>query len=156
GSITSDHWVMADRQRLQQVLLNLLSNAVKYNREGGWVGVSITEAAPKRIHLVVTDTGVGIAPDMMARLFTPFHRLGADLRGVEGTGLGLTLSEDLVEAMQGTLRAESEVGRGMTFTVELPGVSRPDSEPSAPESLGTAATARVVPTAILYIEDNLA
>jgi two-component system, sensor histidine kinase and response regulator len=154
-SVASDWCVMADRQRLQQVLLNLLSNAVKYNQEGGVVGAAIEAAASDRVRLVVTDTGDGIPPEMMARLFTPFDRLGAEQSAVDGTGLGLALSKRLVEAMGGTLQAESVVGRGTTFTVELPCAPRPAFmvAPRAPILEPEVARARGT---ILYIEDNLA
>src|SRR5882724_4607677 len=119
-AVAGDDHVMADRQRLQQVLLNLLSNAVKYNCDDGRVEVSCTKAGSGSIRLAIRDTGRGIAPGMLERLYTPFERLGADRSGVEGTGLGLALSRRLVEAMHGTLHVESTVGEGTTFAVELP------------------------------------
>src|SRR5712692_3889470 len=112
AAIACDGHVMADRQRLQQVLLNLLSNAVKYNREGGTVSVSCDRGPAGRFRLTVADTGPGIAPERMHRLFTPFDRLDAPETSVEGTGLGLALSKGLVELMGGALRAESTLGHG--------------------------------------------
>jgi hypothetical protein len=113
---------MADRQRLAQVLLNLLSNAVKYNRPDGRVWVTVEAAPPE-------DGGgpggvadrrarhrSGIPPERMEELFVPFSRLGADASEVEGTGLGLALSQRLTEAMGGAWRCESTVGVGSTFT----------------------------------------
>src|SRR5439155_1090421 len=85
--------VMADRQRLQQVLLNLLSNAVKYNRPEGAVTVSCDAAPSGRCRLTVTDTGPGIAPERMHRLFTPFDPLDVPEGSIEGTGVGLALSK---------------------------------------------------------------
>src|SRR5207245_1008492 len=85
--------VLADRQRLQQVLLNLLSNGVKYNRAGGTVTVACRESPASRLRIEVTDTGPGITADKLARLFTPFDRLGAEASAVEGTGLGLAVSK---------------------------------------------------------------
>src|SRR6202030_1204396 len=105
-----DRIVRADFQRLKQVLLNLLSNAIKYNREGGTVVVSCAEAAGAMLRISVTDTGPGIAPEKMHRLFAPFDRLDEEQKGEEGTGLGLTLSKGLVEAMQGTMGVESSLG----------------------------------------------
>ena len=70
--------------------------------------------------IVVTDTGPGLSADEMARLFRPFDRLGAEQSEVQGTGMGLALSKGLVEAMDGSLTAESVEGQGTTFTVELP------------------------------------
>jgi signal transduction histidine kinase/CheY-like chemotaxis protein len=149
--------VLADRQRLQQVLLNLLSNAAKYNRPGGSVTVSCRRLAGSVARLQVRDTGEGIAPDKLERLFTPFDRLGAEGSGVEGTGLGLALSKHLVEAMGGVLRAESQAGVGSAFSVELPVVPAPvaiDDGPAvaAPEDERDGSR---LPVKVLYIEDNL-
>src|SRR6266436_3599334 len=117
--------VLADRQRLQQVLLNLLSNGVKYNRAGGTVTVACRETTARWLRIEVTDTGQGITADKLARLFTPFDRLGAEASAVEGTGLGLALSKSLVEAMGGTLKVRSEPEVGCTFSVELAVVAGP-------------------------------
>jgi PAS domain S-box-containing protein len=148
-------WVRADRQRLKQVVLNLLANAVKYNRDGGTVAVR-GEASEARVRLAVQDTGLGIAPEQLGRVFTPFDRLGAETGSVEGTGLGLALSKGLVEAMGGTLRVESTVAVGSTFWVELPLAQAPGA-PSGTAENGTAAEIRVAggrPRTILYVEDN--
>ena len=98
-----DWHVMADRQRLKQVFLNLLANAVKYNRAGGTVTILCEKVAEERVRISVNDTGPGVAPEHMERLFTPFDRLGADATGIEGTGIGLALSKRLVELMGGLL-----------------------------------------------------
>jgi len=155
--------VMTDRERLQQVLLNLLSNAVKYNRDNGTVTVSWEMAADGGVSIDVTDTGIGIAPDQMSRLFTPFERLGAELTGVEGTGLGLILVRRLVEALGGTLSVQSEQGHGTTFRVELawagPSAVLPSPLPPAFAGVdrrgGSRPTADRAPS-VLYIEDDLA
>ena len=117
-AIDDELHVLADRQRLQQVLLNLLSNAIKYNRPGGSVAVSCRGVTGDRLRIAVTDTGPGHPADKLARLFTPFDRLGAEASAVEGTGLGLALSKALVEAMGGTLRVQSQQGVGSTFSVD--------------------------------------
>jgi signal transduction histidine kinase/CheY-like chemotaxis protein len=149
--------VLGDRQRLQQVFLNLLSNAIKYNRPRGTVTIVCRPAAEDRLRIEVTDTGEGIGADKLARLFTPFDRLGAEASGVEGTGLGLTLSKSLVEAMGGTLLAHSEPGTGSTFSVDLRQVPGPSATGGVPgaglEQPTPDASAR--PRRILYIEDNL-
>ena len=148
--------VLADRQRLKQVLLNLLSNAVKYNREGGEVRVAGTTAAAPLTRIEVADTGLGIAPGDVERAFSAFERLGAETTDVEGTGLGLALTKRLIEAMGGTIGVESEVGRGTTFWIDLPEVSALDAavpeqrRPAPPASVPLRTDARTV----LYIEDN--
>jgi signal transduction histidine kinase/ActR/RegA family two-component response regulator len=145
--------VIADRQRLKQILLNLLSNAIKYNREAGEVRIALHANGDARLAISVTDTGAGLSEQQLCMLFEPFERLGAEHRNIEGTGLGLALSRRLAEAMEGTIEVQSTPGEGSTFSVHLP-----------------AATARVHAEAddehvaqqpicgerkILYIEDNL-
>lgn len=114
-----DFYVIANDLRLRQVLLNLLSNAIKYNREGGEVEIFCRPKTGNRIAIAVRDTGLGIAPEDLPKLFTPFERLGANSLGIEGTGLGLALAQQMVNAMDGTLNVESAVGSGSTFTIEL-------------------------------------
>jgi CheY-like chemotaxis protein len=111
--------VRADRQRLRQVLLNLGSNAVKYNEPGGTVAFRTSPAPDGRIRFSVHDTGPGIAAEQQDLLFVPFSRLGAERSGVEGTGVGLALSKQLVEVMGGTIGVDSAPGHGSTFWVEL-------------------------------------
>ena len=156
GAADERQHVLADRQRLQQVLLNLLSNAVKYNRTGGTVAVSCEEILGERLRILVRDTGHGISPDKLDRLFTPFDRLGAEGTGVEGTGLGLALSKHLVDVMGGTLDVTSQVGVGSTFAVELPLTAAPVE---ALEPRGGSPTVDPAPPdarmVVLYIEDNL-
>jgi PAS domain S-box-containing protein len=154
GAAFDGRFVLADRQRLQQVLLNLLSNAVKYNHEGGGVTVSCADGAGGWLGIAVADTGSGIAPDKLERLFTPFDRLGAEQGDVEGTGLGLVLSKRLVEAMGGRLLVDSRQGSGSTFTIELPASSEPTGLSSGTDAATTPA-ARGRGT-VLYIEDNVA
>nr|MBA2460445.1 HAMP domain-containing histidine kinase [Actinomycetota bacterium] len=115
----TDACVQADRQRLKQILLNLLSNAVKYNRTNGRVEIGLERRAGERLRITVSDTGAGIAREQLERLFAPFERLDADAGQVEGTGLGLTLSKGLAEAMGGQLGVDSRLGAGSTFWVEL-------------------------------------
>lgn len=147
-------WVMADRQRLRQVLINLLSNAVKYNRQGGTVDVSAA-TSDGSVRIEVRDTGIGLAPSAVTRLFTPFERLGAEGGDVEGTGLGLSLSKAIIEAMGGQIGAESVLHTGSTFWIELPAAAPTEGADSSTPSL----TIQAVPTAptgaaVLYVEDN--
>src|SRR5687767_11967141 len=109
-SVDGDLHVSADRHRLEQVVLNLLANAVKYNRPGGEVRLDCRVDSDGLVRVVVEDTGIGIPEADLERIFLPFERLVSTTSEVEGTGLGLTLSRRLVEAMGGTLTARSEVG----------------------------------------------
>jgi signal transduction histidine kinase len=114
--------VRADREKLQQVLLNLLSNAVKFTRGGGHVETSC-RPTEREVAIRVHDTGRGIPAEKLTAIFEPFVQLDARLtRTEEGVGLGLAISRDLARGMGGDLTAESEVGRGSTFTLMLPRV----------------------------------
>lgn len=113
-------WALADQRRLKQVLLNLISNAIKYNRAGGSVTLQAFADGDDWIRIEVIDTGVGMTAEELTRLFTPFERLDAARRGVEGNGLGLAVSKGLAEAMGGSLDAVSSPGVGSAFTVRLP------------------------------------
>ncbi len=152
----SDVHVLADRQRLKQVLLNLLSNAIKYNREWGTVTIS-HRMTPEGEHRVdVTDTGAGIDPAHLDHLFIPFERLGAEQTGVEGTGIGLALSKRLTELMAGQIGVESRLGEGSTFWVQLPQAESPiDELQRAEQGLEVPAEWGGSPRKVLYIEDNL-
>jgi hypothetical protein len=110
--------VAADRTRLKQVLLNLLSNAVKYNRAGGAVTVR-AGADAGRVRLEVSDTGLGIAPEHLARLFEPFQRGAHGQSSIEGTGIRLAVCKSLVELMGGRIDVHSAPGKGSLFGVEL-------------------------------------
>jgi PAS domain S-box-containing protein len=145
-----DPHVVADRQRLQQVLLNLLSNAVKYNREGGSVRCTTRSVGIERLRIAVSDDGMGMSKEELERLFVPFERLGVEGTGVEGTGLGLALSKQLVDVMIGTLSVESVPGSGSTFTVELPLGTPPDASWPVEDAAPVTPTTRTV----LCIDDN--
>ena len=149
--------VLADRQRFKQVLLNLLNNAVKYTPFCGGVTVSYNVNGNDKVRVLVSDTGPGIPPEKLARLFTPFDRLGAEQSAVEGTGLGLALSQRLMQAMGGSIGADSAVGKGSTFWIELPRTKSPlEKLPVRNEANGAReSTSQSRIRSILYIEDNL-
>jgi signal transduction histidine kinase len=145
--------VRADANALEQVLINLLSNGIKYNRQGGRLTVKYRNEDTGEI--TVDDTGHGLTASQIARLFEPFNRLDAAQSGIQGTGLGLTISRQLVEAMRGTLQVWSEVDVGSCFRVALPrarGMCAKDAETiplDTPSQWSTVDGFRV-----LYIEDD--
>ncbi|NOQ36332.1 MAG: PAS domain S-box protein [Methylococcaceae bacterium] len=111
-------FIAADKVKLKQVINNLLSNAIKYNRPKGLVIISIVEENAK-VRLLVKDTGKGIAKNAMKDLFTPFNRLGAESGSIEGTGIGLTITQKLVEMMNGKILVSSKLNEGTSFTIEF-------------------------------------
>ncbi|GAA0580078.1 ATP-binding protein [Caenispirillum bisanense] len=148
--------VRADYTRLKQVLLNLLSNAVKYNRDGGRLTLAIGPGAPATMRFSVSDTGRGIPADRQGELFQPFNRLGAETTEVEGTGIGLTLTRELVERMGGAIGFVSEAEVGSTFWVDIPLSEAKDLIP-ADDGEAAAAEPELAATRslrVLYIEDN--
>ena len=174
--------VVADRQRLKQVILNLLSNAVKYNRPGGGVRIacspgeagaeppsSLATTPPWRV--TVSDDGPGIPEDKRARLFLPFERLGAEHSSVAGSGLGLALSKRLMEAMDGDIGLDGVSAGGSTFWLQLPAAAgeadlppvgaprlvEPTEQTGTPllPTRHTPAGSRSAPRTVLMIEDNL-
>ena len=136
----TDACVLADRERLKQVLLNLLSNAIKHNHRGGQVGMQV-DADGGHVRIGVSDTGPGLDAQQQERLFHAFERLNPERGTAEGAGIGLALSKRLVELMRGSIGLDSEVGRGSCFWVRL---ERTDARVAAPADAGT----------VLYIEDN--
>ncbi|MDP2805104.1 MAG: ATP-binding protein [Gallionellaceae bacterium] len=112
--------VVADRRRLKQVFINLMSNGIKYNRENGQLHIEVKPMAAGKIRILVIDSGLGIAADRLPELFEPFNRLGAESGEIEGSGIGLTITRRILEAMNGTINVESQVGVGSTFWIELP------------------------------------
>lgn len=157
-------YVLADLQRLRQVLLNLLGNAIKYNREGGHVDVAVS-VRDGRTSFAVTDTGYGIDPSYVERVFLPFERVPDHILYVQGTGLGLPVARGLSEAMGGTLRlARSTVGVGSTFVLELEAAVSPVwGTGSAGDGFGPSAgvggdlgaqLAALGSAVVLYADDN--
>ena len=160
GPDPPDCYVFADRQRSKQVLLNLLSNAIKYNRAGGTVTVTcVTRPAESgaTVGIAVSDTGIGIPAGDLQRLFIPFERLGAIATDIEGTGIGLALSQRLARAMGGDIAVSSCVGQGSTFRLILPAADPPPAVavPATAAPSVTSPPSRRSLT-VLSIEDNLA
>jgi PAS domain S-box-containing protein len=155
SSLESATYVLADRQRLKQVLLNLLSNAVKYTAINGSVTLAFSSSTKGFTRISVRDNGAGIAVEKLARLFTPFDRLGAEQSSVEGTGLGLALCQRLVQAMHGSIGVNSTPGNGSTFWLELPQAESPLQSLAAQKS-STPSEQRLPEDSrrLLYIEDN--
>jgi PAS domain S-box-containing protein len=111
--------ILADQDRLRQCLVNLLTNAVKYNRRGGWARIDLT-ADSQHVDIAVRDNGLGLEATQLQALFEPFNRLGREQAPMPGAGLGLVITRQLVQAMNGQLRVESEAGQGSCFTITLP------------------------------------
>jgi len=115
-----------DRWRLDQILTNLLSNAIKYG-QGRPISIEFGPVGPEHgsdVSIAVRDRGIGMSPDALGRIFDRFERAVTD-REYGGFGLGLWIARQVVQAMDGTITAESEPGRGSTFTVRLPRGARP-------------------------------
>jgi CheY-like chemotaxis protein len=152
--------VKADRTRVKQIVVNLLSNAIKYNRVGGSVEVRCHAVAGHRIRVSFQDTGEGLSADKLARLFQPFDRLGQEAGVEQGTGIGLYVSKQLVELMGGRIGAQSTVGVGSLFWIELNATTAlhalPDAAaaPDAAVAEVAAAAAPTVVRTVLCVEDN--
>ncbi|WP_420479499.1 PAS domain-containing sensor histidine kinase [Brevundimonas sp. FT23028] len=130
--------IEADHRGLKQVILNLISNAVKFTPEGGEVRVALSRLDADRIRVAVTDTGIGIAPEDLARLARPFEQVeGQHSKTTQGTGLGLALTKSLIELHGGELVMESEPGQGTTVSFDLP-IVRP-AQTQQPQTQARAA-----------------
>ncbi len=152
--------LMLDGQRLRQVLTNLVSNAVKYTERGS-VDVKLLVAPGKDpslrdISFIVTDTGVGIPPEQVKQIFEPFQQAESpDGKVRQGTGLGLNISLKLINAMQGCIDVESELGRGTTFTVKIPNVRATEMHPAMSPVEEKVDFNLLPPLVILAVDDVL-
>lgn len=153
--------VMADPTRLQQVFWNLLKNAVKFTPEGGQITMKTFDVAPDRVGVEISDTGIGIDPEALARIFDAFEQANRQVtRQFGGLGLGLNISKALIEAHGGHIRGSSAgVGKGATFTVELPAIPVSQKAVAAPQvsqsttGTSTAPESRNNPH-VLLVEDH--
>ena len=148
---------IGDDQRLAQVITNLLSNAIKFTPEGGsislYVGVAETKNNLCKIHVEVTDNGIGVSPEQQQRLFKPFEQAENDTtRKFGGTGLGLAISKRIVELMHGEIWIDSELGTGSTFSFSAQLELAPDEENT--EEIHRIFTEKVDGFRMLVVDDD--
>ena len=145
--------VRADYTRLKQVIINFLSNAVKYNSEDGKITIQCSESG-ENIRISISDTGAGLNAEQQKQLFTAFNRLGAENTDVEGTGIGLVISQNIIDLMGGEIGVQSEPGIGSTFWLELPS-SKISTGLIGDEPSTSNVDIQIEKTrSVLYIEDN--
>jgi len=149
--------VTGDATRVKQILINLLSNAVKYNTDGGRIHLASRRSGPGGsrdcVELSITDTGLGMTPQQLSQLFQPFNRLGRERSSLEGTGIGLVISQRLAELMGGAVRARSTAGEGSSFILTLPRASPADSTPAGLDEIAPE-TGSYHQRIVHYVEDN--
>ena len=153
--------LLIDAQRLRQVLINLLSNAVKYTEHGGVVvRLMLTPAADPQardLRLLITDSGVGIDPEQIERIFEPFHQADSpDGKVRQGTGLGLSISRRLIDLMSGRIQVSSELGKGSTFLIEIPNVAVAEAMPERHELAQARADFNLLPPLKILVVDDVA
>jgi len=149
-----EHYIVrGDYTRLKQIFINLLSNAVKYNIDNGSVNIDCCIYDGK-VKVSISDTGAGISKKKQKYLFTAFNRLGAEETEVEGTGIGLVITKDIVELMGGAVGFESKKGKGSTFWVELVHVYGKPGEKYEEETFTVNNSSNEKTHSVIYIEDN--
>jgi CheY-like chemotaxis protein/anti-sigma regulatory factor (Ser/Thr protein kinase) len=141
-----------DATRVKQILTNLLTNAVKYNVKNGRIHIE-ARRVDERVKISVTDSGLGMTPEQVKNLFQPFNRLGRDRSAVEGTGIGLVISQRLAELMGGRLKVRSTPLQGTTFTLSLRALSEMDIAPAKADLVPLIAP-EYNQRLIHYVEDN--
>ncbi len=152
--------LQADLTRVKQVLLNLLSNAIKYNRPGGRVEITTQPENDDYLKFIINDTGIGIPLEKQQDIFTPFTRVLENPEMIEGTGIGMTITKELVEAMNGSIGFASEFGKGSSFWFVLPvakdGQQLEVASPAATDGgrPGFSQSGSVAKR-VLYVEDNI-
>lgn len=162
--------VNADRQRLRQILMNIGSNAIKYNQAGGSVRFDTQARDDGGMALVIRDTGPGMSPQQLGKLFQPFERLGRETSSIEGSGLGLIITRSLIEAMGGSMEIRSQPGSGTRVNIVMPAAPKGDmpeagdkpnkhmDKLNGDQLVATSAretgSAEQAPLHVLYVEDN--
>ena len=159
----SEHVIYADLMRFKQILINLFSNGIKYNRRDGTLSISVKDHPDRSVSIQIRDTGEGIPEEQLDDLFEPFNRLNFEYGEVEGTGIGLNITQELVRRMEGTIKVESTMSQGSVFTVTFPGgkpsgAAELTGDFSVNEKAKEESTAENKPsprrTEIFYIEDH--
>ncbi|WP_311065182.1 ATP-binding protein [Halomonas sp. DWK9] len=153
-AFSEGEWVVnADYTRTKQVLLNLLSNGIKYNRQHGAITIDITPLE-SALRVSITDTGKGIDNERLEELFEPFNRLDAENGSIEGTGIGLAITRELIEKMGGRIGVTSQLHQGSTFWFTLPLADTPTLMPQPVAHTVTTNATSQRQYQLLYIEDN--
>ena len=147
--------MLADRTRLLQIFVNLLSNAAKYNKPQGEIRIQCQAIDDYSLRVSIADTGIGIAVENIDKLFQSFERLGAEKTGVDGTGVGLALSQQLAQLMGGNLGVSSTPDEGSTFWCDMPMATYTNqARPSEPLVIDNPQSSVKDKQMVLYIEDN--
>ena len=149
--------ISADHTRFKQVLLNLLSNAIKYNKKKGQIIINCYPLDKDFTRISISDSGKGLSQDQQAHLFEAFNRLGAESSGIEGNGIGLIISKNIVEYMGGDIGVTSEPGQGSTFWVDMPSIHTNMDDHSTQDQSSNEEKSALLKNSeqsILYIEDN--
>ena len=160
---TNHDFVECDRLRLKQIIINLLSNAMKFTPEGGSVTIGVDETSGEQADvdnyiITVEDTGIGMSPDFCKRVFEAFEReRTSTVSGIQGTGLGMSITKKLVDMMGGHISVESEVGVGTCFTVEIP-LRKSEEDESLSENNTQASEENEISlegVRVLLVDDNM-
>ena len=158
-SATNGHFVNSDSKLIRQVILNLLNNAVKYNKEAGTISITSKimtqfESEFNFVRILISDTGIGISPENITKLFTPFERVGAEKLQIEGTGLGLAVVKKIIEVLGGNVGVESILGEGSVFWIDIPEKRNPEKRNENELEQNHELLPKNNTGTILYIEDN--
>ena len=150
-------YVIADFTRLKQIMLNLLSNAIKYNVDNGSVTLKVLQKENNVVRICIIDTGKGISQELLQEIFQPFNRLNA-ASNIEGTGIGLSISKQLVEMMNGSIGVNSKINHGSEFWIELSGslyiTTAMENECRTPPKEQVLPSRSIAGQSILVAEDN--